>query len=267
MRLTAFLVSASMAALALPAHAEVDYSLTLDAQAVQNIVVYLEHKDCKGAVKALNKGIADKQRAALLMAGSMYEQGLCLKADWDQAAHYYQRAHEAGSRAAMPRLISGYAEKNRDPAAALWWMAKSRYAMPAVCASANHLAADPDAFVAALNTWPAGQVNACVYTAGVLTRLDGEVEFPGAAASHGVSGDAIMDFYPATATIKWSKGDTERIAVTRMVRAGSDETSVFNDIFLAHVRSVGDRTLAQFTRPEGIDPAWHISMKFQFRYE
>lgn len=266
MRHLSLLALTALAAVSLPATA-VDYSLTLDAQAVQSIVVHLEHKDCKGAVKALNKGVADKQRAALLMAASMYDQGICLKPDWDQAAHYYQRAHEAGSKDAMPRLISGYAEKNRDPAAALWWLAQTTYPVPPACRSADHLANDPDAFVAALNKWPAGQIAACVYTAGVVLRTYGEIEFPGTAAGQGVTGDAIMDFYPATGTIKWSKGDTDRISLTRAVRAGDGESTVFNDVFMKHVRGVGDRVLTQFSKPEGIDPAWHINMKIQFRYE
>lgn len=263
-----FLAATALAAALLPSTATaVDYSQTLDEQGVRSVLIYLEHKDCKGAVKALNKGIADNQRAVLLMAASMYEQGVCLKPDWDQAAHYYQRAHEAGHKAALPRLISGYAEKNRDPAAALWWAAKNRNALPAACNSANHLAADPDAFVSALNKWPRGQIEACVYTAGVLFRLMGEIEFPAGATGHGVSGDAILDFVPARGTVTWTKGNTERADVTRVVDSGLNEATVFNDTFLKHVREIGARTLTQFTRPEGIDPAWKINMKFMFFYE
>ncbi len=242
-----------------------EYAERRDAQAMQDVIVYLEHKDCKGAVKALNSGLASKQAGVVLMAGSMFEQGICVKPDWDKAARYYQAAHQAGKRAALPRLVAGYAEGKRDPGAALWWMANNA-SLPAPCASANHLAGDPDAFVAALNKWPKGQVDACVYTAGIIMRVLGDIEFPAAAAPQGVFGDAIMHFVPSTGSITWKAAGTERIAVTREVKGGDDERAVFNDVFLKYVRGVGERALSRFTRPDGIDPAWAVDMKYSFQY-
>lgn len=247
--------------------AGVDYSQQLDEQGLRSVHAFLEHKNCPGAIKALNKGVADNQRAVLLLAGSMFEQGICVKQDWDRAAHFYQRAHEAGSKNAMPRLISGYAEKSRDPGAALWWMAKTRMRLPAACTSAYHLVDDPDAFVAALNAWPAGRIDACVYTGGVLQRLIGEIEFPTAGANAGVSGDADLVFVPSTGTLTWTAGSTDRIQVTRRVEHGENESVVFKDAFLTYVRSIGDRTLSQFKKPDGIDPTWNLDMKFSFYYE
>ena len=265
-RIAATLIAA--AAIPFPAIAAgVDYSQQLDEQGLRSVHAFLEHKDCPGAVKALNKGVADKQRAVLLLAGSMFEQGICVKQDWTRAAHFYQRAHEAGSKSAMPRLISGYAEQNRDPAAALWWMAKTRANLPQACTVANHLADNPDAFVAALNAWPAGKIDACVYTGGVLQRLIGDIEFPGAGAVAGVSGDANLVFVPSAGTLTWTSGNVERIAVTRRVEHGETDSVVFKDAFLGHVRSIGARTLTQFKKPDGIDPAWTISMKFSFKYQ
>ncbi|MFL6657659.1 MAG: hypothetical protein ACJ8GW_06290, partial [Massilia sp.] len=246
--------------------AEIDYSLQLDNEATHSVLVHIEHKNCPAAVSALNKGIANRQRAILLMAGSMYEQGLCLKQDWDQAAQYYQLAHEAGNRDALPRLIAGYAEKNRDPAAALWWLAQSKRTVSAACASANELVKDPDAFVAALNSWPKGQIAACTYAAGVLMRISGETEFPGG-AHEGVSGDAVMNFVPATGTITWTQGDTDRITVSRLMTPGSSEHTVFKDRFLSHMTTISERTLKQFVRPEGIDPAWTIKLTMHFYFD
>lgn len=261
-----FFLALVLAATTLSAHAEIDYSSTLDAQALNDVVVYLDHKDCKGALGALNKGVTSKQRAVLLLAGSMYEQGLCLKQDWDKAAHFYQLAHEAGNVAALPRLVAGYAEQRRDPAAALWWLAQSPYVFVPACSTANSFVNDPDAFVAALKSWPAGQLEACTYSAGVMMRLIGEIEFP-SGAHQGVAGAAILVFTPSAGSMSWSRGDTNRIAVTRIVRPGEHEEVVFKDVFLKHVQGIGERTLALFARPEGIPPEWKIPMAFQFNFD
>lgn len=243
-----------------------EYAERRNAEAMQEVIVYLDHKDCKGAVKALNKGLASRQPGVILMAASMFEQGICVKAEWDTAARYYQMAHHAGQREALPRLISGYAEKNRDPGAALWWLANNT-SLPAPCRSASHLANDPDAFVAALNKWPKGQVEACVYTGGVMMRVMGDIEFPGRAAGTGVFGDAIMHFVPASGAITWTSAGTERIAVSREVIQGKNDQTEFNDVFLKHVRAIGERALAQFSKPEGIDPAWKVETRFSFKYQ
>ncbi len=250
--------------LAAPALAAPDYATRIDLDAADSVLLHVEHKDCAGAVKQLNKGIAAKYPSVYLIAASMFEQGLCVKPDWDKAALYYQLAHEGGKREALPRLISGYAEKNRDPAAALWWLSKNT-ALPAPCRSASHLANDPEAFVAALNKWPKGQLAACVYTAGVMMRVSGDVEFPGRGSMQGVFGDAHMHFVPSTGTITWKATGTGRLAMTRDVQVGEDERSVFSDAFLKHMRAVSDRALKQFDRPEGIDPAWAVDTSFSFR--
>ena len=251
--------------LTVPAFAEPDeYARRADLDAADTVLLKIEHKDCAGAVKALNKGFTAKHPSVFLIAASMFEQGLCVKPDWDKAALYYQLAHEGGKREALPRLISGYAEKNRDPGAALWWLAKNT-ALPAPCRSASRLANDPEAFVAALNKWPKGQLAACVYTAGVMMRVAGDVEFPGRGLMHGVFGDAHMHFVPSTGTITWTAAGTGSLAMSRDVQVGKDERSVFSDTFLKHVRMVGERALKQFDKPEGIDPAWAVDTTFSFK--
>lgn len=240
-----------------------EYATRMDEEATESVLLNIEHKNCEGAVKALNKGLAAKHPGVMLMAASMFEGGLCVRQDWDKAADYYQMAHAAGRREALPRLISGYAEKNRDPGAALWWLAQNA-SMPAACQSANHLANDPDAFVAALNKWPKGQVAACVYTGGVLMRVIGDVEFPAGGARQGVFGDALMHFVPATGTITWTSEGIGRLDVSRAVQVGNDERSVFADSFLKLTREVSDRALKQFPKPEGVDPAWVVDMRFSF---
>ena len=250
-----------------PCVAEPDeYARRRDDDALGSVLVHIEHKNCAAAVKALNQGVADKQPSVLLLAGSMFESGLCVKPDWDKAADFYQLAHAAGSQGAVPRLVSGYAEKNRDPGAALWWLSSQAW-MPAPCRSANHVRNDPDAYVAALNKWPKGQVAACVYMGGVAARVMGDAEFPARGAQQGVLGDAVMHFIPSSGTITWKAKATDRVSVSRVVQAGRDERSVFEDTFLKHLREVSDRSLRQFTRPEGIDPAWEVYREFRFTYQ
>ena len=252
--------------LAAHAHGAPDYAARIDEEAAASVLVHVEHKSCAGAVKALNKGIASNYPSVLLLAGSMFESGLCVKQDWEKAAGYYQLAHAGGKKEALPRLISGYAEKNRDPGAALWWLATNT-GMPAPCRSANHLANDPDAFVAELNKWPKGQVAACVYTGGVLTRVSGDAEFPGRGANQGVFGDAIMHFSPSKGTITWTSAGSDRIDVTRQAQVGTDTRSVFEGTFVKHLRLIGERALKQFDKPEGIDPSWTVDIRFSFKYE
>jgi hypothetical protein len=249
-----------------PAIAAVDYT-EKDKKALESVLYPLEHNDCQAAIKALNQGLADKQHAMLLMAGSLYEQGICLKPDWERAANYYQRAHKAGYKAALPRLISGYAEKNRDPAAALWWLAKIAFPLPAPCTSANSLIDDPDAFVAALNKWPRQRLDACVYFGGVLQRISGEIEFPVGAQTQGVLGQASMVFDAANGTIHWTRGDAERIAVNRVAKPLDGARSVFDDTILKHLNAVSQRTLKQFDRPDGIDATWIFKYEYTFDYE
>lgn len=252
--------------MATPCRAEPDeYAQRMDEEAVGSVLVNIEHKNCEGAVKALNKGLAAKHPGVMLMAASMFEGGLCVKQNWDKAAVYYQMAHAAGRREALPRLISGYAENNRDPGAALWWLTQLAD-MPAACKSANHLVNDPEAFVAALNKWPQGQIAGVVYTGAVTMRVIGDVEFPARGAQQGVFGDAVMHFVPATGTITWTAVGTDRVNVSREVQVGEEQRSVFADIFLKHMRAVSDRALKQFVRPESINPAWVIDRRFSFSY-
>lgn len=76
-----------------------------------------------------------------------------------------------------------------------------------------------------------------------------------------------MHFVPASGAITWTSAGTERIAVSREVIAGDNVRTEFNDVFLTHVRDVGERALAQFSKPEGIDPAWKGETRFSFKYQ
>ncbi len=75
-----------------------------------------------------------------------------------------------------------------------------------------------------------------------------------------------MHFSPASGTITWTASGTDRIGVSREVIAGDNENTEFNKVFLKPMREVSERALAQFTKPEGIDPAWKVETRFSFSY-
>lgn len=239
----------------------------VNQEAQRDVWVYLEHKDCAGAVRALNKGIAENQRDILLLAGAMFEDGICLKPNWDQAVKMYQRAHAAGNRAGLPRLVAGYALPGRDPAAALWWAAQLPDATPEYCRVEADPLANPDAFVVALQAWPRSRLDACVYTLGVRFKVQGEVEYPRSALDYGFSGKVQMHFRPASASIEWQQGDTHIISLFEHVpeKRLRDRTGhLVKNSLLAHLQQLGSNALKQYPKPEGIDQEWLVKMNFVF---
>lgn len=257
----------TLAPLTASSAAQTPDDVPVNQEAQRDVWVYLEHKDCVGAVRALNKGIAENQRDLLLLAGAMFEEGICLKPNWDQAVQMYQRAHAAGNRAGLPRLVAGYALPGRDPAAALWWAAQLADATPEFCRVATDPLADPDGFVAALQAWPRSRLNACVYILGVKFKVQGDVEYPRSALDYGFSGKVQMRFLPASASIEWQQGDTHIISLFDHVpekRLRDRNSHLVKNSLLEHLQQLGSNALKQYPKPEGIDPQWLVKMNFVF---
>lgn len=229
----------------------------------ESILMYVEHKQCDKAIKVMNEGLAKRMDNVMLMAGTMYEEGICLKKNWDQAAKYYQMASEAGNRAALPRHIAGLAFQHRDPAAALWWAAEYGK-MPLPCRAADGLRDNPDAFVAAIKAWPQERLATCVYVAGVIHRVAGDMEFPGQAIVMGLNADIVMRFDPETGKITWTKANTEFVSVTRSVLGGDEEGAIYKSAFAKPLVQMGERVLSQFQRPPSIAPFMQVTIKFVF---
>ena len=232
---------------------------------LNSVILQLQHKDCPAAIAALNKGIASKQPDLLLLAGSMYEHGLCLKPNWLAAEGYYLQANQAGNPGAIDKLIAGYARENRDPAAALYWNALSRReSLPAPCLFKPGLADDPDKFVAELQTWKPDRIAACVYMAGVTAQVRAELEFPQELVDRGMSGELHGSFNAATATFTWKTEHTEEMVTTRTV-AFEESTKRMKGILLKHATTISDRALQNYKQPAGIDPAWNAPIRFRYR--
>jgi hypothetical protein len=243
----------------------------LDSEAVATVWTYIEHKDCAGAAKALNAGVAKGFPSVLLLAGAMFEDGICLKSNWLKAADFYQRAHEAGHPRAASKLASGYmsAAAGPDKAAALWWALRRQLALPDACRTPLPSLDDADKFVDALRAWPAGRLDACGYVAGVVGTIDGDLEFSRRAAAHGLKGVIVTRYAPAQERIDISADALEFIQVGG-VTSGDDgrdrDSNAVKREFERDIRAAADRALKRYTRPQGIDPAWRLTIKFEFGY-
>ena len=93
------------------------------ALAVDAIRVSIAAQDCRQAVERLKSGLKNEYPEVFLLAGSMYENGICVQRDWDRAVTFYVQAHDAGEKDGAARIAAGYADpaNGADVAAALWW--------------------------------------------------------------------------------------------------------------------------------------------------
>ena len=242
-----------------------------DNRARDNVLVFIEHKNCAGAVKALNAGIAEGDKAILLLAAAMYEDGLCLKQDWPRAAAMYQRAHEAGNKAAIPRLVAGYALPGREQATAIWWAAQSGRTYIQSCAPSANPLTETDAFVEEMRKWSKAHMDACTYTLGVAFSIFGDMEFPVDALSFGNSGNIKMHFEPSKGTVDWEKlEDTSPGMVMGLITRNNmtEARSVKNkNRLLEHSDEIGKTVLKRYPRPIGIPVDWVVETVYIFSIE
>lgn len=242
-----------------------------ESQALHGVLLALEHKDCRDAIDRLNSGLAKAYPGVFMLAGALYEEGLCLKPDWERAERMYLRAHEAGHNDGLVRLVAGYAQGGRDPGAALWWAQRApRLPVPADCRVGATESADPDRFVAAVRAWPRERLNGCLYVLGVTARVIGDVDYPSSAFGFGLAGSVQMQFNPSAGAIEWRTLHVEERQLLGVVtgetlfdRSSRRAQRAFED----QMRAVGERALKAFERPAGVPEAWQVTMEFAFRLE
>ena len=242
-----------------------------ERSSIDRVLVAVEGKDCARAVSRLNDGLADKYPGIYLLAGSMYEEGICLKPNWERAVQMYQRAEQLGHRGGLFKLVAGYAYRERDPALALWWAQQSQQlSLPGPCRIAEWVQKDAAALETTLRAWPPARLAACNYTAGVLATVAGDAEYPHAAISHALAGKVEMTFVPAAGTLAWRTLDVEERPLIGLINAtaAADRTSRDAKASLeTYMREVGERALRRFVRPASIDPDWRLTYVFEFRIE
>jgi hypothetical protein len=235
-------------------------ALTEGERAVQAVSEAMVKRDCTAAAAALNAGLAKQHPEVWLLAGAMFEEGLCLKASWDRAVNFYQRADNAGQPAAALRLAAGYAAPvgSKDLAAALWWAARGKTPLPPACATVAPFANEPDRFVAALKAWPAGQLEACAYAAAVMATLQGELIGADLGSALGLEGRIRIAFVPAAGRIDIddelaAAGGVSSDAAVREAQARTMRTALQQQL-----RAVADRALKRYAKPAAVPADWRV---------
>jgi hypothetical protein len=243
-------------------------ALTDGERAAQAVTDAIVKKDCTAAAAALNAGLAKQYPEVWLLAGAMFEEGLCLKASWERALSFYERAAGAGQASAGHRLTTGFyaaPAPQRDMAASLWWAARSNVALPAACASAVPLAGEPDRFVAALKAWPPGQFEACAYAGAVMAVLHGELAGGDLASALGLEGRIRIAFVPAEARIDIdddlsAAGGVSADAALRDAQARTTRIALQQQL-----RAVADRTTKRIAKPTVVPAAWRVESEHVLR--
>jgi len=232
-------------------------------RAVQSVVDAVAAADCAAATARLNAGIAKSYPEVFTLAGVMFEDGLCLKPNWDRALGFYERALAAGQGGIAARIAAGYAAPigGRDLATALWWSIRARTALPAPCASVVPLAADADKFVAALNAWPAGQLRACAYSAAVMASIQADAESPSLGAGTGLRGSFKVTVLPAQGKVDIND-DAVLAAGAAPTSTDDRDASEAKKALSARLIRTADRALKRYERPAGIAPDWRTEAVF-----
>jgi hypothetical protein len=263
-------VTLTLVSLAIPAAAT---RRSPGAEASDRVVLRISAGDCAGAAARLNEGLAHNHPEVNLLAGSMFENGVCLKADWARAVGFYSKAFEGGQKAAMYRLMSGFAapEHGPDAAAALWWShrPKGEFKIEGCTVSAGALG-DPDRFVEELRTWTPIRLATCNYVVGVMATVSGEVRYPEKAQAHSVEGDIIMQFEPAIPRIGFNNVQTRDAPLQGLVNGNAQPDRGFRSVtgsFGEALGQMGARALKRYPQPASIPPGSIAAVAFHFVLE
>jgi hypothetical protein len=239
-----------------------------DSRETRGLRAYLDSNDCPGAVQTVKAGIRARQPDVLLMAGTMIEEGVCMKADWEKAITVYEMAHQEGSPSAWPAIIAALAVPGRDNGRALWYAAQSGLpkGLPPGCIPSADPIKELDAFNTQLERMPPELFKACVYMLGVTNEVLGHVQFPPIALHYGVQGNLTMKFTPASGTITWTFEQTadSKAGFRDMSKDQFDDERKIDKILLTYVTAKGKFALGRYARPDDIDPGIVLSSMFVF---
>lgn len=202
----------------------------------------------------------------------MYEEGTCLKRDWNRAVEFYVKANQGGQRAAPYRLASGYAAAVGGPdlAAALWWANQRGHRLVAACNLSDAASKDPDRFVAELQTWKQARLQACAYTVGVISTLAGDLEYPDVARAFAMNGAVRARFLPSIPRVDVKYHETDELQFSGAIDADillDRRARSVTGAFEANIQKVAQRALQRYQQPAGIDPALAVEVNFVFTLE
>lgn len=253
--------------LAVPAAAE---RAAPGVEAASEVGARIKAGDCAGAVGSLNEGLAKNHPEVNLLAGAMFENGVCVKPDWNRAMRLYGKAFDGGQKAALYRLVSGFAapEHGPDMAAALWWANRNKEQFTnTACQLSDAVAADPDRFVAELRTWAPARLATCNYMLGVWATLIGEIRYPDKAASYSLGGDIRLHFEPAVPRIDIKTANITEYTMAGWVNGNAVADRTFRSStgsFEDTVRQLADRALKRYPQPAGIPTNASAEMNIHF---
>ncbi|MBQ5963748.1 sel1 repeat family protein [Massilia sp. ZL223] len=236
---------------------------------VTNITLKIEERDCTEAVEWLKYGLKQEYREVALMAGTMYDHGICVRRDWARAVGFYTQAHAAGMARGAERLAAGYADPANGPdvAAALWWASKTRSFRDPACRIAKEAVNDPDRFVAELSAWKPERLAYCNYTAGVIMTIASELRYPDMAAAYSMGGKLTLRFLPGVPRIELQKNDSQEFAMVGLINGNwkrdRDSKEIAGSIEKA-VTQLGDRALKRYPQPQGIPADSVIELNYTF---
>ena len=263
-RLAAFTLLATLAV------AAVASPVSSGDEVVRKVRLYVEARDCVAAVARLNEGLAKKYPEVNLLAGAMFEHGVCFKPDWDRAVGFYSNAFDGGQRAAIYSLMSGFAapEHGPDMAAALWWANRpnDEFAVEG-CKISDASRGDPDRFVEELRTWPQPRLARCNYLVGVMATLGGEIRYPAKAERYSLGGSLKLRFVPAVPRIDIETEEIRELAIGGWLDGNAMEDRRSRSVkgsFEDSLRQIADRALQRYPRPAGLASDLVITSKFIF---
>ncbi len=235
---------------------------------IQGVALAVSRKDCPGAVAALNAGLAKGHGEVMVLAGTMFEEGLCVRQSWDRAVSLYQRALDAGQTTAAARLSAGYAAPvgGSDKAAALWWATKAKIALPPECGTLAAFIDDPDRFVAGLKAWPAPQIDACVYAAALMSSLHAEADAPGLGAAFGLAGTVRVTLLPEQRRFEITPELADDAPVTgRVAEAADADLATRRRALVGHLQFVSDRAFTRYAQPAGLPSTWRVQAQYVYK--
>lgn len=221
--------------------------------------------ECAAVADELNSRLQHRQPGPLMEAGSMYEYGDCVEKDWEKAAQFFQQAQAAGAKQALPRLVALFAVQNRDPAAAMWWAVQGSFMLPKTCIPTTDPLKDSIGFVDELRTWAGSKLGACVYHAGIMSRvLIGTTGLPGVNAlpnRHGTHYNTNVDVFinVVAGTIEWFDQEEKEIGMSRVLW-NNLETDMSSQPAggspLSSLWWIGVSALKEFGKPPSDDPSF-----------
>jgi hypothetical protein len=234
------------------------WSATMAEQIVSDVRIDIKRGDCKAAAEVLDKGLAAHYPEVQLLAGSMYEDGVCLKANWDRAVHFYSLAFKEGQKPAAYRLAAGFAapENGPDAASALWWATRVNLANGA-CLPSEQNRDNPDLFLAEVKTWSGQRISSCTYVTGVMATIAGEVQHPVQPSNWSVGGAVLITFKPALPRIELTLNGTEQYVLAGL--SSGEKLLAQNDSgagseFMQAARAVAERALKRYPKPGNLPP-------------